>query len=211
MGPFSSLCAVYHTSTCVDEIFFLQTSILTGDELSEKIVVVQQSSPGVPVQESGPPAGSSERGRLLEETPSPSSEETCRPDLSYQSAEEEAVRPQTETPDGEEVRDGGQSQAATDPTSRRSEEGECASDWSSKERPSDRGHVEQTSEDTQPAGGGGEQTDDCNEGGGAEIILTEANVNGTMDIVASAGSDEEQKDVQSNQEEQLPDGTDVVC
>nr|XP_040043570.1 coiled-coil domain-containing protein 149-like isoform X2 [Gasterosteus aculeatus aculeatus] len=182
-----------------------------GDELSEKIVVVQQSSPGVPVQESGPPAGSSERGRLLEETPSPSSEETCRPDLSYQSAEEEAVRPQTETPDGEEVRDGGQSQAATDPTSRRSEEGECASDWSSKERPSDRGHVEQTSEDTQPAGGGGEQTDDCNEGGGAEIILTEANVNGTMDIVASAGSDEEQKDVQSNQEEQLPDGTDVVC
>ncbi|KAL6110723.1 ccdc149 [Pungitius sinensis] len=161
-----------------------------GDELSEKIVVVQQSSTGVPVQESGPPAGSSGPEQLLEETPPPSSEE------SRQSAGEEPVRPQTEPPDSEE-------------------EVEYASDSSSKERPSDRGHTARTAEDSEPAGGREEQSDECTEGVETEIIPTEASVNSTMDIAACAGSDEEQKNVQSNQEEQqqqqVPDGTDVVC
>ncbi|KAM8879139.1 coiled-coil domain-containing protein 149-like isoform 2-T2 [Spinachia spinachia] len=156
-----------------------------GDELSEKIVVVQQSSTGVPVQESGPPAGSSRPEKLLEET-----------------AEEEPVGPQTETPDREEGRGSGQSPAATDLTSHRSEEVERASDSSSKEPPSGRGRTEQTTE----------QSGQCSERVETEIVLTEANVNSAMDIAACPSSDEEQKNIQSNQEvqQQLPDGTDVV-
>ncbi|XP_068582710.1 coiled-coil domain-containing protein 149-like isoform X2 [Cebidichthys violaceus] len=185
-----------------------------GDELSEQIVVDQQSSTGVPVQESGPPAGSGGQEKLFEETLSPFSGETCQPNLSYQSAEEEPVCPQTETPDSEECHDGGQSQVTTDLTSHRSKEEECASDSSSTQHPSDLCHIEQILEDSEPTGGREEQSDECTNGVEiveTEFILTEANINSTIYTAAAASSDEEQENVQSNQETELPDRTDVLC
>ncbi|KAK9540423.1 hypothetical protein VZT92_002877 [Zoarces viviparus] len=178
------------------------------DELSEQIVVDQQSSTGVPVQESGPPAGSGGQQKLLVETLSPSSGETCQP------AEEEPVCPQTETPASEECPDSSQSQVTTDLTSHRSKEDECASDSSSAQHPSDLCHIEQTLEDSDPTGGREEQSDECTDGVETvetEFILTEANINSTICTSAAASSGEEQENVQSNLETELPDGTDVLC
>ncbi|XP_068444824.1 coiled-coil domain-containing protein 149-like isoform X2 [Clinocottus analis] len=186
-----------------------------ADEGLEKIVVDQQSSTGVPVQESGPAVESGGQEERLEETPSPSSKKMRQPDISYQSAEEELVCPQTESPDSGECRDSGLSQVRTDLTSYRSNE-ECTSDSSPTQHPSDLCHIEQTLEDSDPTGEGEEQSVDGTEEVAAvetEFILTEASRNSTVytAAAAAASSDEELENVQSNQETELPDGTDVLC
>uniref|UniRef100_A0A8C2Z031 Coiled-coil domain containing 149b n=1 Tax=Cyclopterus lumpus TaxID=8103 RepID=A0A8C2Z031_CYCLU len=180
---------------------------------SEKIVVDPLSSTGVPVQESGPPAESGGQEKLVEETLSPVSEELCQPDISYQSAEGELVCPQTETPDSEACHDSGQSQVTTDLTSHRSKE-ECTSDSSPTQHPSDLCHIEQTLEDSDPTGGSEEQSGECTEEMPTvetEFVLMGEHIESTIYTAAAAGSDEEQENVQSNQETELPDGTDVLC
>ncbi|XP_034397091.1 coiled-coil domain-containing protein 149-B isoform X2 [Cyclopterus lumpus] len=184
-----------------------------ADEGSEKIVVDPLSSTGVPVQESGPPAESGGQEKLVEETLSPVSEELCQPDISYQSAEGELVCPQTETPDSEACHDSGQSQVTTDLTSHRSKE-ECTSDSSPTQHPSDLCHIEQTLEDSDPTGGSEEQSGECTEEMPTvetEFVLMGEHIESTIYTAAAAGSDEEQENVQSNQETELPDGTDVLC
>ncbi|XP_029299387.1 coiled-coil domain-containing protein 149-like isoform X1 [Cottoperca gobio] len=181
-----------------------------GDEESEEISVDQQSSAEVPIQESGPPAGSGEEEELLEETPSASSEETCQPNLSYQSAEEEPVSPQIQTPGSEECHDSGQSQVTTDVMSQGSkeEEEECVSHSSPTQHPSDL--LQQTLENSDPTGGREDESDECTEGvetENTECIITVENINST--ITTAASSDEEQADVQSNQQTELSEGTDA--
>lgn len=198
---------------CVGVIVFLKSSVLTADEGSEKIVVDPQSSTGVPVQESGPTAESVGQEKLLEETLSPSNEELCQPDISYKSAEEELVCPQTETPDSEECHDSGQSQVTTD-LSHQSKKEEYTSESSPTQHPSDLCQIEQTLEDSEPTGGREEQSGECIE----EVptvetvfVLTVAHKDSTIYTAAEAGFDEERENVQSNQEKELPDGTDILC
>ncbi|XP_054461099.1 coiled-coil domain-containing protein 149-like [Anoplopoma fimbria] len=189
-----------------------ESPVQEGDEGSANIAVNQQSSTGVPVQESEPPAGSGGQEELLKETLLSSSEETCQPNLSYQSAEEEPVCPETEPPDSEECHDSGQSQVTADLTSHRSKEEECQSDSSPTHHSSDLSHMEQTLEDSDPTRGKEEQSDECTEEVETvetELILTETNIISTIHAAAVASSDGEQENVQSDQETELSDGTDV--
>ncbi|XP_078117213.1 coiled-coil domain-containing protein 149-like isoform X2 [Sander vitreus] len=178
-----------------------------GDEGSENISVDQQSSTEVPIQESGPPAVSGSQEELPEETPS--SEETCPPNLSYQSAEEEPVSPQTETPDSvsEECHESGQSQVPTDLTSHRSKEEKCMSDSSPTHHPSDLCHLQQTLENSDPTGEGENDSDECKEG--VETVETEEKIKSTISSAATSIFDEGQADFQTNQEKELSDGTDA--
>ncbi|XP_031132701.1 coiled-coil domain-containing protein 149-like isoform X3 [Sander lucioperca] len=179
-----------------------------GDEGSENISVDQQSSTEVPIQESGPPAVSGRQEDLPEETPS--SEETCPLNISYQSAEEEPVSPQTETPDSEECHESGQSQVPTDLTdltSHPSKEEKCMSDSSPTHHPSDLCHLQQTLENSDPTGEGENDSDECTEG--VETVETEEKIKSTISSAATAIFDEGQADFQTNQEKELSDGTDA--
>lgn len=183
----------------VGEIIFLKSSILTGDEGSKKIAVAQQSSTEVPDQESGTPAVSGAGEELHEEAPSPSNKGTCQQSPSYQSAEEEP-----ETLDGEECLDSGQSQITIDLTALTSEE-RLSEPPPTVTGVSDLCHLQQTLENSDPAGGREGESDESTEGAETvetEFILTEENTNDAI-------STEEPEDVQSNQETELSDETDV--
>ncbi|XP_037621372.1 coiled-coil domain-containing protein 149-like isoform X2 [Sebastes umbrosus] len=176
-----------------------------GDEASEEI----EQSTGVPIQESGPPSESGGGEELCEET--------CQPNLSYQSAEEEPVSPPTETPDSEECGDSGRSQVTTDLrdlTSHRSKE-ECVSDSSPTQHPSDLSLLQQTLENSDPIAGREDESEEWTEGletVETQCILTEENISSALfTAAAAASSEEEQEDIQSNQETELSHGTDVVC
>ncbi|XP_034745745.1 coiled-coil domain-containing protein 149-like isoform X3 [Etheostoma cragini] len=178
-----------------------------GDEGSEKIYVDQKSSTEIPFQDNVPPAVSGSQEELLEENPS--SEETCPPNLSYQSAEEQPVSPQTETPDSEECHDSGQSQVTTDLTdltSHRSKEEKCVSDSSPTHNLSDLYHLQHTLENSDPAGGGENESDECTEG--LETVETEEKIKSTISSAATAIFEEGQPDFQTNQKKELSDGTD---
>ncbi|KAL7404680.1 hypothetical protein ABVT39_018145 [Epinephelus coioides] len=186
-----------------------------GDTGSGQIAIDQQSSTDVPIQESGAPFVSTSQEELLEE--SPPSEETSQPNFSHQSAEAEPVSPQTETPDTS------QSQVTanlTALTSQRSEEEECASDSSPTRHLSDLCHSQQTLENSDPSDAVGtkDESDKCAEGVETvetEHIQTEENIDNTIFTAAAAAaaaaarSGEEQEDVQSDQDTELSDGTDV--
>ncbi|XP_033985759.1 uncharacterized protein LOC117481932 [Trematomus bernacchii] len=169
-----------------------------GDEVSEEIAVDQQSSTEISIQEIEPPAVSGNGGEPLVETPSASSEETCQP------AEEEPASPQTQTPDSEECLDIGQSQVTTDLTIQQSREEECVSVSSPTQHPSDLCHIQQTLENSDPTGESEEESEKCTENVETECILIQENINSTM-----SPADEEQEDVQSNQETELTEETDV--
>ncbi|XP_032387620.1 coiled-coil domain-containing protein 149 isoform X2 [Etheostoma spectabile] len=179
-----------------------------GDEGSEEIYVDKQSSTEVPIQENGPPAVSSSQEELLEETPS--SEDTCPPKLSYQSADEEPVSPQPKTPDSEECHESGQSQVTTDLTdltSHRSKEEKCVSDSSPTYNPSDLCHLQRTIENSDPTGGGENESDECTEG--LETVETEEKIKSTISSAATAIFEEGQPDFQTNQKTDFSDGTDA--
>ncbi|XP_033985188.1 coiled-coil domain-containing protein 149-like [Trematomus bernacchii] len=169
-----------------------------GDEVSEEIAVDQQSSTEFSIQESEPPAVSGNGEEPLVETPSASSEETCQP------AEEEPASPQTQTPDSEECPDIGQSQVTMDLTIQQSREEECVSVSSPTQHPSDLCHIQQTLENSDPTGESEEESEKCTENVETECILIQENINSTM-----SPADEEQEDVQSNQETELTEETDV--
>ncbi|KAK5899308.1 hypothetical protein CesoFtcFv8_008802 [Champsocephalus esox] len=168
------------------------------DEVSEEIAVDQQSSTEISIQESEPPAVSGNGEEPLVEAPSASSEETCQP------AEEEPASPQTQTPDSEECPDIGQSQVTTDLTIQRSREEECVSVSSPTQHPSDFCHIQQTLENSDPTGESEEESEKCTENVETECILIQENINSTM-----SPAEEEQEDVQSNQETELTEETDV--
>ncbi|KAJ4944026.1 hypothetical protein JOQ06_012574 [Pogonophryne albipinna] len=169
-----------------------------GDEVSEEIAVDQQSSTEISIQESEPPAVSGNGEEPLVEAPSASSEETCQP------AEEEPASPQTQTPDSEECPDIGQSQVTTDLTIQQSREEECVSVSSPTQHPSDLCHIQQTLENSDPTGESEEESEKCTENVETECILIQENINSTM-----SPAEEEQEDVQSNQETELTEETDV--
>ncbi|XP_070770405.1 coiled-coil domain-containing protein 149-B-like [Enoplosus armatus] len=177
-----------------------------GDEGSEEIAVNQQSSAEVPNQESETPAPEEPH----EEEPSPSSEEMCQQNPSYQSAEEEP-----ETPDSEECDESGQSHITVDLTALTShqseEEEECLSGSSPTETDVSTHHLQQTLKSSDPAGGEDESDEYAKsvKTVETEFILTEENVNNVISAAAAVSSAEEQEDVQSNQETELSDGTDV--
>ncbi|XP_033939805.1 coiled-coil domain-containing protein 149-like isoform X2 [Pseudochaenichthys georgianus] len=169
-----------------------------GDEVSEEIAVDQQSSTEISIQESEPPAVSGNGEEPLMEAPSASSEETCQP------AEEEPASPQTQTPDSEECPDIGQSQVTTDLTIQQSREEECVRVSSPTQHPSDLCHIQQTLENSDPTGESEEESEKCTENVETECILIQENINSTM-----SPAEEEQEDVQSNQETELTEETDV--
>lgn len=166
--------------------------------MSEEIAVDQQSSTEISIQESEPPAVSGNGEEPLVEAPSASSEETCQP------AEEEPASPQTQTPDSEECPDIGQSQVTTDLTIQQSREEECVSVSSPTQHPSDLCHIQQTLENSDPTGESEEESEKCTENVETECILIQENINSTM-----SPAEEEQEDVQSNQETELTEETDV--
>ncbi|XP_051240542.1 coiled-coil domain-containing protein 149 isoform X2 [Dicentrarchus labrax] len=171
-----------------------------GDEGSEKIAVDQQSSTDVPNQGSGLPAVSGGREELHEET--------CQQNPSYQSDEEELG-----TPDSEECHDGGRSEITIDLTaltSHQSEEEECLSDSppTVPDVPLELCHLQQTLE----RNSGEDESDECTDGVvtvDTECIITEENISIDISTAATASSAGEQEDVQSNQETELSDQTDV--
>lgn len=175
-----------------------------GDEESEKIAADQQSSPKVPIQESGPPAVSGGQEELLEETPSsPSRQETCEPDLS---AEEEPFSPQTETPSTSHSQ---VTSHITDLKSHWSKEEESVSDFSPTHHLSDQCHLQQTLENSSPTVGREDESDECNEGVRSDETQCHPTVENINNAISTASSDEEQDEAQSNQETELSDGTDV--
>ncbi|XP_044202912.1 coiled-coil domain-containing protein 149-like isoform X2 [Thunnus albacares] len=181
-----------------------------GKEGFESIPVDQQSSPGVVNQESETPAVSACQEELNEE--SPSSEDTYQQNPTSQ--------PQTETPNGEECHDSNQSPITMDLTaltSHQSTDEGCLSvslptviDENTL-CPSNTSHSEQASENSDPMGG--REDDTCTEGVETvetECVIIEENISSmSSTTAASAPTAEEQEDVQSNQETELSDGTDV--
>lgn len=181
-----------------------------GKEGFESIPVDQQSSPGVVNQESETPAVSACQEELNEE--SPSSEDTYQQNPTSQ--------PQTETPNGEECHDSNQSPITMDLTaltSHQSTDEGCLSvslptviDENTL-CPSNTSHSEQASENSDPTGG--REDDTCTEGVETvetECVIIEENISSmSSTTAASAPTAEEQEDVQSNQETELSDGTDV--
>lgn len=181
-----------------------------GKEGFESIPVDQQSSPGVVNQESETPAVSACQEELNEE--SPSSEDTYQQNPTSQ--------PQTETPNGEECHDSNQSPITMDLTaltSHQSTDEGCLSvslptviDENTL-CPSNTSHSEQGSENSDPTGG--REDDTCTEGVETvetECVIIEENISSmSSTTAASAPTAEEQEDVQSNQETELSDGTDV--
>lgn len=181
-----------------------------GKEGFESIPVDQQSSPGVVNQESETPAVSACQEELNEE--SPSSEDTYQQNPTSQ--------PQTETPNGEECHDSNQSPITMDLTaltSHQSTDEGCLSvslptviDENTL-CPSNTSHSEQASENCDPTGG--REDDTCTEGVETvetECVIIEENISSmSSTTAASAPTAEEQEDVQSNQETELSDGTDV--
>lgn len=150
-----------------------------------------------------------------ERAPSPSSEETSPRDPLYQSAEEEP-----ETPDGVEYQDSGRSRITMDLmalTSHRSKDDECLSDPPptvpdvSTNRLSDLCHLEQTLENSRGAEDESDESPEAVEAAEAECIITEENTNVSISFTAAAAasSAEEKEDVQSSQETELTDETDV--
>ncbi|XP_073322237.1 coiled-coil domain-containing protein 149-like isoform X2 [Pagrus major] len=184
-----------------------------GDEGTEKLAVDQQSSTEVPNQETGPAAVSGGGEELNEEEPSPPSEGTCQQNSSYQSAEEEP-----ETPDSQVCNDSDRSQITIDLTaltSHQSKEEECLSDCPptapdvSTQQLSDFSHLQETLENS---GGGEDESDECTDGVETvetECIITEEDTDIAASTAAAVSSAEEQEDVQSNQETELSDETDV--
>lgn len=183
-------------------------NLLTGEEGLENIPVETQSSPEFVNQESETPAVSACQEELHEE--SPSSEDTCQKNPTSQ--------PQTETSHDEDCHYSEKSQITMDLpslTSHQSTDKGSLSDSSptvidvNTLSPSDACHSEQASETADVPGGRGD--DKCTEGG--ETVETECiiieEVNSTSSTVASTPTAEEQEDVQSNQETELSDGTDV--
>lgn len=181
-----------------------------GKEGFESIPVDQQSSPGVVNQESETPAVSACQEELNEE--SPSSEDTYQQNPTSQ--------PQTEMPNGEECHDSNQSPITMDLTaltSHQSTDEGCLSvslptviDENTL-CPSNTSHSEQASENCDPTGG--REDDTCTEGVETvetECVIIEENISSmSSTTAASAPTAEEQEDVQSNQETELSDGTDV--
>lgn len=181
-----------------------------GKEGFESIPVDQQSSPGVVNQESETPAVSACQEELNEE--SPSSEDTYQQNPTSQ--------PQTETPNGEECHDSNQSPITMDLTaltSHQSTDEGCLSvslptviDENTL-CPSNTSHSEQASENCDPTGG--REDDTCTEGVETvetECVIIEENISSMSSTTAAfAPTAEEQEDVQSNQETELSDGTDV--
>lgn len=181
-----------------------------GKEGFESIPVDQQSSPGVVNQESETPAVSACQEELNEE--SPSSEDTYQQNPTSQ--------PQTEMPNGEECHDSNQSPITMDLTaltSHQSTDEGCLSvslptviDENTL-CPSNTSHSEQGSENSDPTGG--REDDTCTEGVETvetECVIIEENISSmSSTTAASAPTAEEQEDVQSNQETELSDGTDV--
>ncbi|KAK5865856.1 hypothetical protein PBY51_020093 [Eleginops maclovinus] len=166
-----------------------------GDEVPEEIAVDQQCSTEVSVQESEPPAVSGNGEEPLVDTSSASSEETCQP------AEEDPAGPHT--PDSEEVPDSSQSLDTTDLTIQQSKDEECVTVSSLTQHPSDPCHAQQTLENPDPTGER-EVESETVETVETECILPQENINSTMST-----ADEDQQDVQSNQETELTEGTDV--
>ncbi len=187
---------------CFREIIFLKSCILTGDEVSERLAVNQQSSTELPNQESEPPAESGGREELDEEAPSPSSREKCQ-----------------QKPDNEESLHRGHSQITTNSASSMShqtEEDECVSASTptvtdASAHLSDLCHLQQTLENSV----GGEDESECTEGVKTlemENITTEENISITPSSAVAAGSAAEQEVVLSNQETEPSDETDAcVC
>ncbi|KAM9363695.1 coiled-coil domain-containing protein 149-like [Symphorus nematophorus] len=183
-----------------------------GDEGSEKTAVNQQSSTEVPNQESGSPALSADQEELHEEARSPSSGETSQQKPSHQQAEE-----YPETPDSEECHDSDQSQITTDLTaftSHGSKEEERLIDSPPTEPDvstlhlSDHCDIQQIVENSR----GEDESDECTEGEEiveTEFIITEENTSITVSTAAAASAAEELEDVQSQQETELSDETDV--
>lgn len=198
---------------CVGEIILLKSSLLPGDEGSENIADNQQSSSEIPNQEWGPAAVSGGQEEHHERAPSPSSEETSPRDPSYQSAEEEP-----ETPDGVEYQDSGRSRTTMDLMaliSHRPKDEECLSDPPptvpdvSTNRLSDLCHLQQTLENSRGAEDESDESPEAVEAAYAECFITEENTNISISFTAAASSAEEQEDVQSSQETELSDETDV--
>uniref|UniRef100_A0A3P8TJ92 Coiled-coil domain containing 149b n=1 Tax=Amphiprion percula TaxID=161767 RepID=A0A3P8TJ92_AMPPE len=172
-----------------------------GDKGSETIPVQQQSSTEVPRQDIETPTVSD----LQDDASSPSSAETDHLKSSTQPAEEAPASPQTEKPNIDECHESGQSQTTVDCTALTEEE--CPSDSPSKEtylnkpHPSDRCNSPQPSEESDPAGGRGDESDECTEVAEnvvTECIITEENIDMASSTAVSTTAYEEQ--VQSNQE-----------
>lgn len=197
---------------CVGEIIFLKSSILTGQKGSEKLADTEQNSSEVQSQERGPPAVSGGQEKRREKVPSPSSEETYP---FYQPAEEAP-----ETPDRVECQDSGGARTTIDLaalTRLPSKEEERLSDSppavpdASTQHPSDLCHEQQTIENSRGAEEESGESPEAGEAAVVECIVTEENTDVIISSTAVAfeSSAEEQEDVQSSQEGELSDETDV--
>lgn len=182
-----------------------------GDKESETVPAQQQSSTEVPLQDSETPTVSD----LQDDTSSPSNAETDHLKSSTQPAEEAPARPQTEKPNIDECHESGQSQITVDCTAF-TEEAECPSDSTPKEtylnkrHPSDRCNSPQPSEESDPTGGRGDESDERTEVAETvetECIITEENIDTVSSTAASATAYEEQQEVQSNQETDICEET----
>lgn len=190
-------------------IMLPKSSPLQGAEGPETAAENQQNSTDVQNQEMGPAAVSVAQQEHHEREPSPSSEELSPQDPSYQSAEEEPGTPGRAGCGGS-----GQSRttvALTALSNHLSEDEVGLSDLSttvqdvSTDHLSDLNHVQQTLEeksDESPETVGSADTECITKEGNADVSVPSA-------TAADAGSAEEWEDIQSSQETELSDETDV--
>lgn len=186
-----------------------KSSPLQGAEGPETAAENQQNSTDVQNQEMGPAAVSVAQQEHHEREPSPSSEELSPQDPSYQSAEEEPGTPGREGCGGS-----GRSRttvALTALSNHLSEDEVGLSDLSttvqdvSTDHLSDLNHVQQTLEEKS------DESPETVESADTECITKEGNADVSIPsaTAAAAGSAEEWEDIQSSQETELSDETDV--
>ncbi|XP_069571501.1 coiled-coil domain-containing protein 149-like isoform X1 [Brachyistius frenatus] len=170
-----------------------------GDKESENMSAQQQSATEDSNQESETPAMSD----FQEDTPSPSTVETSHQNSAHQTVEGEPAPPQPPMSNSDECDENGESQLTMDCTALTKEE-ECLSDsapietYLNKPHPSGPRHLQQPSENSDPAGGREDESHEC--ANGAETVETECIITDENIHVVSSTSEKQQEDVQSNQQ-----------
>ncbi|XP_069023805.1 coiled-coil domain-containing protein 149-like isoform X4 [Embiotoca jacksoni] len=170
-----------------------------GDKESENMSAQQQSATEDSNQESETPAMSD----FQEDTPSPSTVETSHQNSAHQTVEGEPAPPQPPMSNSDECDENGESQLTMDCTALTKEE-ECLSDSAPIEtylnKPHQLGprHLQQPSENSDPAGGREDESHEC--ANGAETVETECIITDEDIHVVSSTSEKQQEDVQSNQQ-----------
>ncbi|XP_034544896.1 coiled-coil domain-containing protein 149-like isoform X2 [Notolabrus celidotus] len=182
---------------------------LEGDEVSENIVVDEQSSTEVSNRESEPLAVSDDAEELKEKATSASITTECPQSSSNLSAEEEPVSNQTETPE-EESYNTEQLQSTTLPTlmSDESKEEECHDSPQELINENTLHVIGLSHEALEESGRGRSEFDEAGEEVETvetQYILIEGNISSDVST-AAASSAEEQEDVESNQTAEVYDG-----